>query len=292
MEPATTQQEPATDPAPVKPDVLVAAQIDFQELTLNSMLMDIPSHHQTVSPETLGSEVAGLFEAEPLLPGVIVEDQGRFIGVVSRDMFYEKTGKLFGTEVFLVRPIRSMLVTMPEEPLVLPETTLITLATQAALSRPRDHIYQPIVIEKSDRSYHLVSALVLFMAQSHQLTALHNQRLYTVEAGQKISKKEAVLRFMKHVGRQAHFDLPMFVKVHSIRCDHCNQFVNYSIIDIVRSFPAINQGVTVEEKMGSRTYRMYVRHRCMGELWEIPVHHDDNLEYRSQRAARIVETYV
>ncbi len=265
---------------------------DFENLTLDSMLMDLPSYDQAVPPSTLGQEVADLMEADMLLPGVIIMDEEAFLGVVSRDMFFQRTGKLYGTEIFLVRPILKMLNTLPHKPLVLPETTLISMAAKSALSRERDYIYQPIVIEKSNSSYHLISALMLFMAQSHQLLTLHNQRLHTVDSGQKISQKEAIIRFLKHVGNQKHFQLPMFLKRHSVRCDHCGKLVNYSIVDIVRTFPYINQGVIVEEKMGARTYRMYIRHRCLGELWEIPVHHDNNLEYRSQRPARIVESYV
>ncbi len=133
---------------------------------------------------------------------------------------------------------------------------------------------------------------MLFMAQSHQLITLHNQRLYTVESGQKISRKAAVLRFLKQVGIKDHFTLSMLLKRHSVRCDHCGKLVNYSLIDGVRTFPVLNQGVIVEEKMGTRTNRLYIRHRCQDELWEIPVHHDSNLEYRSQRPARIEESYL
>lgn len=290
---ATRTRQPNTplqNQAPAKPFEILLP--DFQDLTLDSMLMDLPSYARAVHPGTSGQKVADLFAGDLLLPGVIILDEGVFLGVISRDVFFERTGKLYGTEIFLVRSIRKMLDTLPHQPLVLPETTLISLAAKEALSRERDLIYQPIVIEKADQNYHLISALMLFMAQSHQLITLHNQRLYTVESGQKISRKTAVLRFLKHVGIKDHFSLSMFLKRHSVRCDHCGKLVNYSLIDVVRTFPVLNQGVIVEEKMGTRTYRLYIRHRCQDELWEIPVHHDDNLEYRSQRPARIVASYV
>jgi len=256
------------------------------------MLLDLPSYHRTVQPSTPGQVVADMLESDQLLPGVIIMAGERFRGVISRDSFFQKTGKLYGTEIFLVRPIRKMLEAIAHRPLVLPDTTLISLATEAALSRERDLIYQPIVIEKGDHAFHLISTLMLFMAQSHQLITLHHQRLFTVQAGQDISPKEAILRFIKLAGNQEHFRPEMLLKRHSIRCDHCRKVVNYSLIDVIRSFPHLKQGMILEEKMGTRTYRMYIRHHCAGELWEIPVHHDHNLEYRSQRAARIVESYV
>ena len=265
---------------------------DFQNLSLDSMLLDLPSYSLAVDMMTPGQQVADLLEKDQLLPGVIVRQEDKFLGIVSRDMFFQRTGKLYGTEIFLVRPIFKMLETSSLEPLILPETTLISLAAKEALSRSRSQIYQPIVIETSNHQHRLLSAMMLFMAQSHQLLTLHNQRLYTVDAGQKISQKQAIIRFITHVGNKDNFSLPMFLKRHTIRCDHCGKPVNYSIVDIVRTFPYLNQGVILEEKMGIRTYRLYVRHKCQGELWEIPVHHDENLEYRSQRPARIVESYV
>ena len=266
--------------------------LDFQHLTLDSMLMDLPTYQQTVQTSTTGQEVSELFEADQLLPGVIVLEKTDFRGVISRDMFFQRTGKLYGTEIFLTRPVQRMLETLSQEPLILSETTLISLAVKTALSRDRELIYQPIVIEKGDHTYQLISTSLLFMAQSHQLFTLHKQRLFTVESGQDISTKEAIIRFLEHVGNQNHFHLPLFLKRHSIRCDRCQKIVNYSIVDVVKSYPYLNQGVIVEKAMGTRTYRMYIRHRCSGELWEIPVHHDANLAYRSQRPARIVENYV
>jgi len=271
---------------------LDAYPAELQNMNLDSMLMDLPAFHQVVSPGTPGHQVAVIFEDDPLLPGVIIMAENVFRGIISRDTFFQRTGKLFGTEVFLGRPISKMLATVDDSPLILPETTLISLAAKSALSRDHDLIYQPIVIEKEGRSYYIISALMLFLAQSHQLLNLHNQRFYTVESGQDISIKEAIIRFLEHIGTCEGFVLPMFVKRHTIRCDHCGNLVTYSIVDIIRSFTYINQGVIVEENMGTRTYRLYVRHHCDGELWEIPVHHDKNLEYRSQRAARIVESYV
>jgi hypothetical protein len=271
---------------------LLSSEIDFSDLTLDSMLMDLPAYTQSASPDTSGQTIANLLESDPLLPGVLILAESGFQGVISRESFFQKTGKLYGTEIFLIRPIQKMLEAIPHQPLILPETTLISLAAKAALSRDRNLIYQPVVIENTDRSYGLISTLLLFMAQSHQLITLHNQRLFTIDSGQDISTKEAIIRFIQLVGNQEHFSLSHFVKRHSIRCSLCRKLINYSLIDIVRSFPYLNQGVVVEERMGTRTYRMYIRHRCGGELWEIPVHHDHNLEYRSQRPARIVDSYV
>ena len=67
--------------------------------------MDLPSYARAVDPGTSGQKVADLFAEDLLVPGVIILNKGVFLGVISRDMFFERTGKLYGTEIFLVRPI-------------------------------------------------------------------------------------------------------------------------------------------------------------------------------------------
>ncbi len=265
----------------------------IQKLTINSELGDLPAFDVVVTPGTPGQRVAALLEKDVHLPGVLVMDGEILQGVISRETFYERTGKLFGTDVYLGRPISRMLETIPYPHLVLPESMLITLATQKALNRELSSIYDPIVVESPGKYYRLLSALMLFIAQSQQLLELHHQRAYTVDSGQALSDREAILNFIKHVGNRPEFIPDAFTRRQAVRCDHCMKIVNYAIVDVVRSFPQLNRGVIVEEKMGNRSYRLYVRHKCLnGEIWEIAMQLDEKLEYRSQRSARAVESYV
>jgi hypothetical protein len=263
------------------------------DLSIDSTINDLPTYKKIISPDTPGQEVSEILKADAHLPGVIIIDNGKLIGIISREMFYESAGKRFGPEIFLNRSILTMLETNTYETLILPENMLITTATQKALKRDLKSIYQPIVIEQANHEYSLISPLLLFIAQSNQLLELQKQRLYTVDAGQKISEKEAITRFIRYAGNRPEFNLNMFRKRNAVRCDNCLQMVNYSIVDIIRTFSQLNRGIIVEERMGSRVYRLYVRHSCKNnEIWEIPVQLDENLEYRSQRPARAVESYV
>jgi hypothetical protein len=264
----------------------------FEDLTIDSMLCDLPAHDRQVAGTMLGRDVLSVFERDIHLPGVLVMDGARLVGIVSRETFFERTGRVFGPEVFLSRPIATMLETIPYAPLVLPDTTLITLATQQVLQRDRAAIYQPVVSETAQGEFRLISALILFMAQSHQLTALHRQRMFTVDAGQALSDDEAARQFVAFARLNGGFDLARCFVRHSTRCDHCGQAISYSVVDIVRAYPQLIKGITLEEAMGTRSYRFYVRHQCGNEIWEVPVQHDANLEYRSQRPARLVETYA
>ena len=130
------------------------------------------------------------------------------------------------------------------------------------------------------------------MAQSQLLTTMRKARLYTVDSGQPLTDEQAADCFVTFARLNGSFDITRCFTRHSIRCDHCSQFVNYSVVDVVRSFPQLMQGILVEEGMGARSYRFYIRHRCGSAIWEIPVQHDADLQYRSQRPARLIDAYA
>ena len=265
----------------------------IHELTLDSVLSELPYFHEVITPETNGQEVARLLDVDPHLPGLLVIQNEILRGVISRESFYERVGRKFGVEKYYTRPISMMLDVIGYKPLVLPDSMLITTATQNALGRELEFLFQPIVVQNHHKEYHLISAQLLFLAQSQQLLEIHKRRYYTVDSGLPKTDQEAILEFVKHVGNQSVFTPEMFTDRHQIRCDHCSEMVDYAMVDIIRCFPQLNRGVIVEEKMGVRTYRVYVRHYCKDqEIWEIPMQLDDHLQYRSQRQARAVESYA
>jgi hypothetical protein len=234
-----------------------------------------------------------LFHGDPQLPGVMVMQERILVGVVSREIFFEKTGQQFGPDVFLNRPIKSMLNMLNHTPLMIPEDTLIGAAATQALKRPLAEVKHPVVIQRADNSYRLIGALMLFMAHNSILLTLHNQRLFTIDSGLQISDDEALLRFRRYANIGSGLARQNLLTRHGVRCDNCGQLVNYTIPDIVRSHPQLSKGVVISDRMGSRFYLFYVRHQCAnGELREIPVQHDHNLEYRSQRPSRVLDSYV
>jgi len=47
---------------------------DLQSLTLNTTIGDLPLHDACVSHKTLGQSIVKLFDQDPELPGILVED--------------------------------------------------------------------------------------------------------------------------------------------------------------------------------------------------------------------------
>ena len=126
------------------------AESYIDTLTLQSTLDDLPSYSVTLDMERRGKEMGRLFESDPRLPGIVVMTGDQVRSVVSRGQFLRLMGRHFGREVFEPRPIRLMLETLDaeQEPLVLPRRTGIQAAAAAALGRPQELMYEPIVVRR------------------------------------------------------------------------------------------------------------------------------------------------
>lgn len=76
---------------------------------------------------------------------------------------------------------------------------------------------------------------------------------------------------------------------HSIICDHCEKPVSYSLRSVVQDhFPAVDAAITVISAFGVQQVVLHPWHLCTDGFREIPVRHDQNLEYRSHDKSRVV----
>jgi hypothetical protein len=261
-------------------------------LSLDSSLDDLPSIDCSVQFDTKGENVMQLFNEKPENPGVIIVKGTDILGVISRETFFEHTGKRFGVEVFLNRPIQRMFEKYAVQPLILPASSKISQAAHQALKRDARSVYEPIVVEKTSRIFRLIDIFTVFLAENQILLNLHNQHTFTIASGMNIPDDEAIMRFSKFGDIPSDIDPLLFLIRHSVTCDHCSQKIEYSITDIVRSHPQLDRGIEIVKKMGSRTFTFYVRHTCGDVIREIPVQHDEDLKIRAVRPSRLVETYV
>ncbi len=114
-----------------------------------------------------GIVISQLFETNPLLPGVILTENGQFGGMISRRRFLEYISRPFGRELFLRRSIKSMYRFAQTEVLVVSKDTLIVDAARISLERSPELLYEPIVVKISSEIYRLADIHHLLVAQSH-----------------------------------------------------------------------------------------------------------------------------
>ncbi|MGC9502795.1 sensor histidine kinase [Baaleninema sp.] len=141
-------------------------------LSLDSTLEELSLHDCQIEVSRPGREVVQLFDVDSLLPGVILVDRGRLVGVVSRRRFLEHMSRPYGVELFSRRPIASLYNFAQTEVLCCQRETLIVMAARRSLQRPPELLYEPILVEIEPNEYRLLDVHQLLVAQSeiHQLT--------------------------------------------------------------------------------------------------------------------------
>lgn len=149
-------------------------QIKSQNFCLESTIQELPLQDFQIQSSCLGKDVAPVFEANPLLPGVIlINQQGEFFGMISRRLFFERMGGRYGIEMFYKRSIDVLYRFSQIEILILPGNTLIVEAAQQSLQRRAELLYDPVVVEIQPQVYRLLDVHQLLVAQSkiHELTS-------------------------------------------------------------------------------------------------------------------------
>ncbi len=137
------------------------------EFRLDSIIQELSLYDFQVEATDVGSKIAQMLEAFPLLPGVILTDMGQFAGMISRRRFLEFISRPFGRELFLRRPVRALYRFAQTEILIFPSDTLIVDAAKKSLVRSKELLYEPIVVQLSTQTYCLLDAHELLVAQSN-----------------------------------------------------------------------------------------------------------------------------
>lgn len=136
-------------------------------LNLESSLEELSLYDFSVENDSLGKEVAQSLRENPLLPGVILTENGEFAGMISRRRFLEYMSRPYGLELFLKRPIKTLYLLANTEILIFPSNTLIVMAARRSLQRSAQVLYEPIVVEIEPKVYKLLDVHQLLVAQSH-----------------------------------------------------------------------------------------------------------------------------
>ena len=136
-------------------------------LNLGSTLQDLQLHNVQLEINQSGVIIAEVFEANKLLPGIILTNSGQFVGMISQNQFLKTLSRQYGRELFLNRPITILYEFIKHEFLVLAGDTAIVDAAYQAVKRPQEYIYEPIVVEVSPGNYQVLETQNLLIAQSH-----------------------------------------------------------------------------------------------------------------------------
>jgi hypothetical protein len=171
---------------------------NLTELKLDSTLGHLPAHDFQVSSTTFGQVISEKFAHQPDLPGVIITHESQMLGMISRVKFREQMNLPDRVELYGERPIRLLLDFIRIPPLVLSENWKIDEAAQTALNRPKDLVYEPIIIVLEDRSLRLLDIHTLLLAQANILAqankVIQQQKLETENYAAQILQAQAQIK--------------------------------------------------------------------------------------------------
>lgn len=160
-----------------------------RDLSLESVLRDLPLYEFQAESNCLGMTIAQLFEKHPLLPGVILMENGELAGMVSRRRLLEYLIKPQGLQLVLEQPL-AVLHSYARTPLLtLPEDTPILTATPQAFRRPPELQGEPIVVEFADSNYRLLDVQTLNIAY-WQIRGIETQVRYERTQAQMIQSEK------------------------------------------------------------------------------------------------------
>ncbi|MBF2072263.1 MAG: sensor histidine kinase [Synechococcales cyanobacterium C42_A2020_086] len=137
-----------------------------EELEADSILADLPLYDFAVTSHHIGLAVAQRFEQYPQLPGVILQERGRLLGMISRQRLLEFLLRPQGVDLFLSHSIAVLHSYARTPPLLLSDSTSILVAAQLALRRMPEQRGEPIVVQLQGamQRYHLLDAHELNIA--------------------------------------------------------------------------------------------------------------------------------
>ena len=154
----------------------------------SSFVGDLPNYKCTVQSDALLAGIAQELEDRPELPGVLVMQGAECIGVLSRAKCFEWLGRPYGVEVFLHRPVMTLLSNINTRQEPIPARMFISQAVKLALSRPAALRYEPVLIQQDDQDLRLLDLHVLLLAQSELLSNSNRLVRQQIEMGQTLSR--------------------------------------------------------------------------------------------------------
>ncbi|MGB7274822.1 MAG: SpoIIE family protein phosphatase [Geitlerinemataceae cyanobacterium] len=139
---------------------------DDRQLTLDSTLQDLHLHNFTIDVSLPGRDLGQAFEANPLLPGAILTQNGRLFGMISRRRFLEMMSRPYSLELFSRRSLESLYSFAKVDVLICSGNLPISTAAHYCLERSPELLYEPIVIELQDGDRRLLDVHRLLVIQA------------------------------------------------------------------------------------------------------------------------------
>lgn len=141
---------------------------------VNGTVGSLPFWETSVDASKTMRELLDLLDKNSKIPGALVFEREKLIGLIAREEMYEKLGRPFGVELFLKNSARQFYESLERQTLVLDSDTPIGEAVTHALQRDASYLYAPFVVSHAD-GYRIVTMYSLLIAQQDSLRSLYSE---------------------------------------------------------------------------------------------------------------------
>ncbi|MFC4402148.1 diguanylate cyclase domain-containing protein [Gracilibacillus xinjiangensis] len=121
---------------------------------------DIVEFAISVSPDTANSEIDQLFKDNIHTHGIVITKGNKPVGIITRTDFYQKLGSLYGYNLYISRPVSLL---MKESILCFDYQTSIIDASEKAMDRGSNELYDDIIVTRDGQFYGVISIRSLLM---------------------------------------------------------------------------------------------------------------------------------
>lgn len=154
-----------------KPEIESSSNLSSQspkrQLALDATISQLNLYDTKIDLDQTGAIARQLFTDNPLLPALILHDLGNYVGMLSRRRFLECLSRPYGIELFTKRPLRVLYEQFQSETLKIDGNIAIGVASQLALGRANDEVYEPLIVHQEGDIYAVLDIHDLLQAQSH-----------------------------------------------------------------------------------------------------------------------------
>ncbi|MBD1909651.1 ATP-binding protein [Leptolyngbya sp. FACHB-16] len=174
----------------------------FSNLTLESTLQELTLYECQVESFERVSEVVQLLDQRPELPGILVTERGKTVGLLSRRRFLTKMSRPYALELYLKRSLQSFCSSTDTRFLLFSGGDRIVDAAQQSVKRSLDYLYDPVVVQLSEKEHRLLDVHQLLVAQStiHELA----QQVIREQSRNQMIQAEKMVSLGRVVANVAH----------------------------------------------------------------------------------------
>ncbi|MDJ0713655.1 MAG: GGDEF domain-containing protein [Prochloraceae cyanobacterium] len=131
---------------------------------LESTVQELDLYYFQIDVSESVSRITSRFKFNPDLPGVILKENNKFVGMISQKNYWKYMSLPYSLDLAAKRSAKYLCELIDIENLIVSRNTLIVEAVQKSLERPAKLLEEPIVVKFSPRTYKLVDIHQLLVA--------------------------------------------------------------------------------------------------------------------------------